>query len=166
LVELNLESERAIVIGFSNLLRQSFRISIYSFMELWLLRECYLDGKHKDGGKSYNELKKHKGLEKVRLYHQEILQSNFDFGANQDWLWLNKFKLLQDCIVHRQGSLSGFSDFRIDSNLKSFVQSESGLSLIGVDDNQVFIDHSFYLKALQTIHKFMLEFILDEKHND
>ncbi len=50
LINLKVESEQ--IIGFTNLLRQSFITSLYSFMELWLIRECHLDSKHRDGGNS------------------------------------------------------------------------------------------------------------------
>ena len=157
LIYLKVESEQ--LMGFSNLLRQSFLTSLYSFMELWLLRECYLDSKRRDSGNSYNEFKKDTGIIKVKRYHQKVLQSNFSFDTNKEWLWLNNLRLLRDCIVHKQGSLTGFSDFEANPILKSFVQNESGLSLIGVDNNQIFVDHDFCLKALETIHRFMLEFL-------
>lgn len=39
------------------------------------------------------------------------------------------------------------------------MNGEKGLSLFGVDNNQVFIEYEFCLKALQTIHRFMLELL-------
>ena len=157
LINLKVETER--LKGFSNLLRQSFLISLYSFMELWLIRECYLDSKRRDGGKSYISIKG-RGIEKVKKYFSDIMQSSFPFvGSNQDWLWITNFKLLRDCIVHRQGSLTGFSDFKIDSNLNCFVQNESGLSLFGINNNQVFVEYEFCQKALRTVHRFLLEIL-------
>ncbi len=47
---INLEVEAEQLKGFTNLLRQTFLTSLYSFMELWLIRECHLDSKRRDGG--------------------------------------------------------------------------------------------------------------------
>jgi hypothetical protein len=153
LINLKVEAEQ--VKGFTNLLRQSFLTSLYSFMELWLIRECHLDSKRRDGGKSYKS-SKGKGIKKVKIYFAGVMGSDYPFGSSQDWLWITDFQLLRDCIIHRQGSLTGFSDFEIDSTLSNFVNQEKGLSLFGVDNNQIFIEHEFCLKALQTVHRFML----------
>jgi len=153
LINLMVEAEQ--VKGFTNLLRQSFLTSLYSFMELWLVRECHLDSKRRDGGESYKSTKG-KGIEKVKKYFSSIMASDYPFGSSQDWLWIKYFQLLRDCIIHRQGSLTGFSDFEIDSTLVKFIDRENGLSLFGIDNKQVFIEYEFCLKALQTVHRFML----------
>lgn len=153
LINLKVEADR--VKGFTNLLRQSFLTSLYSFMELWLIRKCHLDSKRRDGGESYRTIKG-KGIEKVKKYFFDVMESDYPFGSSQDWLWITNFQLLRDCVIHRQGSLTGFSDFEIDSTLAKFVSRENGLSLFGVDNNQVFIEYEFCLKALQTVHRFML----------
>ncbi len=117
---INLKVEAEQVKGFTNLLRQSFLISLYTFMELWLMRECHLDSKRKDGGKSYNSTKG-KGIEKAKKYFSSIMESDYPFGSSQDWLWITNFQLLRDCIIHRQGSLTGFSDFEVDPTLAKFI---------------------------------------------
>jgi hypothetical protein len=153
LINFMVETEQ--VKGFTNLLRQSFLTSLYSFMELWLIRECHLDSKHRDGGESYKTLKG-KGIEKVKKYFSGVMESDYPFNSSQDWLWITNFQILRDCIIHRQGSLTGFSDFEIDTTLAKFVDRENGLSLFGVDNNQVLIEYELCLKALQTVHRFML----------
>lgn len=105
--------------------------------------------------KSYKTTKG-KGIEKVKEYFSGVMESEYPFGSSQDWLWITNFQLLRDCVIHRQGSLTGFSDFEIDLTLAKFVNRENGLSLFGVDNNQVFIEYEFCLKALQTVHRFML----------
>jgi hypothetical protein len=155
-IDLKVEAEQ--VKGFANLLRQSFLTSLYSFMELWLMRECHLDSKRRDGGKSYKATKG-KGIEKAKRYFTSLMQSGYPFGLSQDWLWMTNFQLLRDCIIHRQGSLTGFSDFEIDSTLAKFVDSESGLSLFGPDNKQIFVEREFCGRALQIVHRFMIEIL-------
>jgi hypothetical protein len=154
-VLLNLKIEAEQVKGFTNLMRQSFLTSLYSFMELWLMRECHLDSKHRDRGESYKTTKG-TGIQKAKKYFSRVMKSDYPFGSSQDWKWLINFQHLRDCIIHRQGSLTGFSDFATDSTLVKFVKTEDGLSLFGVNNNQVFVEHQFCLKALQIVHRFML----------
>lgn len=142
---------------FSNLLRQSFLTSLYSFMELWLRRDCYNDSKRRDNGISYKD--SGKGIEGAKKYFSQIMLNDYDFNS-QDWQWITNFKRLRDCIVHRQGSLTGFSDYPIDSTLASFVDQENGLSLFGVDNKQIFIEREFCSIALVIIHRFMLEILI------
>jgi hypothetical protein len=151
----NLKVEAEQVKGFTNLLRQSFLTSLYSFMELWLIRECHLDSKRRDGGKSYKATKE-KGIEKAKKYFSGVMGNDYPFNSSQDWLWITNFQLLRDCIVHRQGSLTGLSDFEINSILAKFIDYENGLSLFGIENNQVFVEHEFCFKALQIVHRVML----------
>jgi len=153
---INLKVEAEQVKGFTNLLRQSFLTSLYSFMELWLMRECHLDSKRRDGGQSYNSTNG-KGIEKAKRYFVTVIKSDYPFGTSQDWLWVNNFQLLRDCIIHRQGSLTGFSDFAVNSTLDKFVQDEQGLGLFGTDNKQIFIEFEFCLKSLQIVHRFMVK---------
>jgi hypothetical protein len=156
LINLKVESEQ--VKGFTNLLRQSFITSLYSFMELWLIRECHLDSKRRDGGKSLDSTEG-MGLNKAKRYFAKVMGSNFPFGSSQDWQWIKNLQLLRDCIIHRQGSLTGFSDFDVNPPLAKFVKDEQSLSLFGTDNQQIFIEYEFCLKALQTIHRFMIELL-------
>jgi len=73
LINLKVEAEQ--VKGFTNLLRQSFLTSLYSFMELWLIRECYLDSKHRDDRESFKSTEG-EGIEKVKNYFSGIIRVN------------------------------------------------------------------------------------------
>jgi hypothetical protein len=160
MIELRVEAERAK--GFTNLFRQSFLTSLYSFMELWLMRQCHLDSKRRDRGESYKAIKREKGIQKARKYMSSVMGSKYPFDSSQDWIWITNFQLLRDCIVHRQGSLTGFSNFEVDPTLSSFVNNQSDLSLFGATNNQIFIEQKFCLTALQTVHRFMLDVLTRE----
>lgn len=156
---INLKSESEQVKGFINLLRQSFITSLYSFMELWLLRECYLHSKRKDGGMSYKSIEG-VGIRKAKKYFVKIMESDFPFYSSQDWQWITNLQLLRDCIIHRQGSLTGFSDFEENPTLAKFVNDESGLNLFGINHNQVFVEYEFCMKTLQIVHRLMLKLLV------
>jgi hypothetical protein len=142
LIDFMVEAEQ--LKGFSNLLRQSFLTSLYSFLELWLRRECYLDSKHRNQTKAYESMGS--GIEGAKKYLSRIMQSSYDFNS-PDWQWIIKFKKLRDCIVHRQGSLTGFSDYPVDS------------TLFGVDKKQIFVEREFCLGTLEIVHKFLGEIL-------
>lgn len=156
LIDLKIESDQ--IKEFTNILRQSFITSLYSFMELWLLRECHLDSKRKDGGESYKSIEG-VGIRKAKKYFVKIMESDFPFDSSPDWQWATKLQLLRDCIIHRQGSLTGFSDFEVNPTLAKFVDDESGLGLFGINNNQVFVEYEFCLKALQIVHRLMLKLL-------
>ena len=157
LLDLKIETEQ--LTAFTNILRQSFLTSLYSFMELWLVRECFLDSKRRDGGKTYRALVKLKPLQKVKQYFSHVTKSAYPFSTSEDWVWVTNFQLLRNCIVHRQGSLSGFSDFKVDSTLAKFREREDGLDLFGVNNDQILVQPEFCIKALQTAHRFMVELL-------
>ena len=145
--------------GFTNLMRQSFLVSLYSFLELWLMRECYNDSKHNNRRKAYNNISE-RGIAKAKVYFSKVMKRDFSFGESSEWNWIHKLKLLRDCIVHRQGSLTGFSDFEIDEDLESFVSSEDGLELYGPGNNEIFVTREFCSKALFQVKKLMLDLLI------
>ena len=155
---INLKAEAERVKGFTNLLRQSFLTSLYSFMELWLIRDCHLDSRRRDSGKSFKSTRG-KGIRLAKNYFSKVIKSDYPFGTSHDWKWITNFQLLRDCIIHRQGSLTGHSNFEIDSTLAKFVNGENGLSLFRPRSHQVFIEREFCLTALQTIQRFMVELL-------
>lgn len=163
LINLKVESEQ--IKGFTNLLRQSFITGLYSFMELWLIRECHLDSKRRDSGKSLDATEG-MGLNKAKRYFVKVMGSDFPFVSSQDWQWIKNLQLLRDCIIHRQGSLTGFSDFDVSPPLAKFVKNEQGLSLFGTNNQQIFIEYEFCLKALQIIHRLMIKLLALEIKTD
>jgi len=151
LVELLAESSR--VEGIVNLMRQSFFVSLYAFLELWLRRECRVEGRRRENVKlSLSDLRG-RGIEQAKTYFTKVLESEFPF-ASEEWNKIKKYQWLRDCIVHRQGSLTGLSDYVIKSELKKFVEAENGLCLCG-PGSQILIEHDFCVEALQTIRSFL-----------
>ena len=141
---------------FANRTMQSFLVNLFSFMELWLTRECYLDSSRRDNGSSWQNTRGH-GIKRAQKYYSTVLASAYPFASSSEWEWLTKLQLLRNCIVHRNGSLTGFSRLPIDKNLAKFVGEEEGLSLSGVDGAQIFINKEFCEKAIQNVHKFLVE---------
>ena len=145
--------------GFTNLMRQSFIVSLFSFLELWLMRDCHNDSKRHDGGEAYRKIRE-SGIAKAKEYFSKVMKSTFSFGESDEWAWIQKLKLLRDCIVHRQGSLTGLSDFSVDKNLEVFVHSEDGLEKYGPGNNEIFIKREFCSKSLDQVIKLMIELLI------
>jgi hypothetical protein len=141
-----------------NLYRRSFLTSLFSYMEIWLIRECYLHSKRINNESVFNETKG-KGLERVKNYFSKVIKSTFPFGSSSDWLWIKNFQDLRDCIIHRNGSLTCFSSMNPKENLIKFIKSEKELELYGVNDNEIFIQYEFCMKALGVVHRLMLDIL-------
>jgi hypothetical protein len=147
--------------SFKILLSQSFITMLYSFFEISILRECYLDSKYKDHGEAYGQIKG-KGIIKAKNYFRKVMKIDFTFETNDDWKWINKLRLLRDCIIHRQGSLSGFSSINIDVNLEKFINSEKGLSLVDPRGKLISIDTEFCDKSLIIVKRLISEILLSQ----
>jgi hypothetical protein len=142
---------------FANWMRQSFILSIYSFMELWLIRDC-----HNMIEKSKKEIGdlKIRGLEAVKSIRVKTFHDHFDYGADPDWQWIKKLQYLRNCIAHRNGSLTGYSNFPPNKTLTKFINDETALSLFGTNNDQILIESEFCLKALRIIHNLMLKLLI------
>jgi hypothetical protein len=150
LIELLVEESR--LEGVTNLMRQSFFVSLYAFLELWIMRDCYVECKRRNLEDSFSKLQR-KGIYKAKDCFTKVLESDFPFGSSKEWEKIVKYKLLRDCIVHRQGSLTGLSDFDIDKRLEKFIEKEDSLYLYG--GKQIGMKYEFCIEALQTVHRFM-----------
>jgi len=158
---LNKEGEVLEIREHENLLRKTFIVSLYSFMELWLLRDCRHKLKlRKDLKLSLSDLSG-KGLEKAKTCYSKVLGIDYSFGDSKDWYFITQLKAMRNCIVHRQGSLTGLSDLPITGEakkLKTFVQIEKHLRFYGPGE-QIFIESDFCLKSLVIIDRFMMSLL-------
>lgn len=156
---LELLGETSRIEGFANLMRQSFFVSLYAFLELWLLRECRIEGKRREDVKlSLSDLRG-TGIEKGKVYLSKVLGLQFSFGTSSEWEKIKKYKLLRNCIVHRQGSLTGLSNLEVNRSLEQFVKDEEGLSLHSTG-SQVVVKHEFCAEAMLVIHKFLTQILV------
>lgn len=142
---------------FANWMRQSFIVSIYSFMELWLIRDCHI---MIEKSKKEIDNSKIRGLDGLKSIRVKTFHDQFDYETDSDWQWIKKLQYLRNYITHRNGSLTGYSNFSPDKTLTKFINDETDLSLFGVNNDQILIESEFCLKALRIIHNLMLKLLI------
>jgi hypothetical protein len=93
--------------GFANLLRSSFFVSLYSFLESRLKKECQ-SRKSAHIAATLSDISGHKNeLDRFKKYFAEVLQIYFP-GDTTQWQEIQNYRVLRNCIVHTRGTLSDF----------------------------------------------------------
>jgi hypothetical protein len=131
---------------FASILRESFCISVYAFLESRLVEEC-----------RYRE---RWGTVKLPLTDvisggidtaKECLRGQVDFGG-QEWQAIKKLQKLRNFIVHCGNSFENVKSEDVERDLKEIVAQESFLSL---GSNGIIFHKGFCEKAIDSIEEFL-----------
>jgi hypothetical protein len=138
-------------VDFLNQVRQSFLVTLLSQAELWLIRNCRVEARRRN-----IDWKPNRGnpFEDAKKFYREELGDPFDFGRCKEWSKVKWYYEIRNCIVHRHGSLTGFSDQPIDRQLEKFIDHETGLSVKGAG-KEIYIEYAFCQEALVTVYKLL-----------
>ncbi len=108
------------VYELTNLLRSSFFVSIFSYLENQLNIECLAsqldDAKIK---KSVYDIKGN-GIDRAKTYLVKVLDTNYPFDRSIIWEQIQWFKKIRNCIVHAEGKV-----IRID--LLKYIENQPNL---------------------------------------
>jgi len=128
--------------NYSNLLRKSYFISLYTFLESRLNRECIQRSKFNSDTKITLKDLNGRGIARAKTYLVKVLGSNFPFGTSAEWKEIQWYMKLRNCIVHSNGEVA-------DPKLENYIENHDGLSY---DSNGwVFLTKGFCRTALTTI---------------
>jgi len=134
---------------FADVLRRSFFISLYEFLEFKLKEECrYRQRKKDDVLLSVSDISG-SGLNRVKIYFTKVLR--IDFPANStEWGKINGgYRQLRNCIIHKGSKVA-----ESEKSLRGFIEREPGLSLHS-DSGTVIIHKEFCKEVLDTVEKFV-----------
>lgn len=132
---------------FANLLRSSFFVSLYSFLESRLIKEC----ESRKGADVQRSLSKgDNDLEKFQNYFADVLQIYFP-GDTPQWQEIQNYRDLRNCIVHNHGKLAGLRKSSADRLCKYIRGKEDLLSISG---DEVFLNAAFCSEAFETVKRF------------
>lgn len=113
--------------GFVNMIRSSFFISLYSFLETQLNNECLNAQKENSQIKiSLSDLHG-SGINRAKIYMEKVLDTSFSFNNDTNWneiIFLNK---LRNLIIHQEGQVK-------DTELLQQIESHQYLHL---DNNSI-----------------------------
>lgn len=145
------EYELRAINEFENLLRKSFVVNIYSFLENRMVSECRartIEGKPpKFSGRDV--------IGQIKTYFKETLHANFP-SHTSEWNEIKKIQKLRNCIIHSQGRLNKDED----DNLKEYIARNRNLNLI---HNEVYIRKGYCDATYHTIKTFLELLMFDDK---
>ena len=135
---------------FANLLRQSFFISLCAFLEARLNNEC--ESRKKEDGTI--KLALHdiysKGINRAKTYLVKVLGGSFPFGRSAEWQEVQRYIKIRNCIVHKEGRITG------DNKLKRYIDSKQNISYSSaLGEDSVVLGKGFCNEALSTIGKLL-----------
>jgi hypothetical protein len=145
---------------FENILRKSFFISIYTFLESSLMQHCrYLEETKSDILLSLSEIAG-EGIHKAMIYLIKVQRINFSLSTRPEWSEIRQYNRLRNCIVHNEGKLNeGFRKEQRDQLANHINQSGSGLTIFG---DEIILDEEFCKRALDTIKRFLTSVLFAE----
>jgi hypothetical protein len=141
-VEDQLRDRLNVIDDFANLLRSSFFVSLYSFLESRLMKEC----QSRTGADVTLSLSDIRGLERIKKYFKKV-QIYFPSDTTQ-WQEIQNYKVLRNCIVHTRGRLSDFGNAK---QLEKYIRRKSGLHISG---DEIFLNAAFCSEAFETVKGF------------
>ena len=136
---------------FARMLRKSFFVSLYTFLESQFNEECRARRQEKNTQLVLSDISG-SGIGRAKKYLAKVLEVDFPFASSLEWQEIRKYQQVRNCMVHSDGALEGMGQDKIDK-LKQYIDSKPTLSLSG---NRIMIHSGFCEEALQTIGRFLL----------
>lgn len=125
---------------FANLLRSSFFVSLYSFLELRLIQECQ-SRKSVHISLSLPDIRGRNDLDRIQKYFAKVLQVYFPDDTTH-WQEIQNYRVLRNCIVHNRGTLSGFGEAK---RLRDYIERNPELR---ISRDEVFLNCCFLRRSL------------------
>lgn len=137
------------VTEFVNLMRSSFFVSLYSYLEAWLNSECRISQQKHPQIKILLDDIHGAGIHKAKIYLEKVLETSFPFGSDGNWKQIQKFNQIRNCIVHAESKVA-------DKDLRKYIESHPHLHcehFFGSD--YVILDDGFCEHAISIIGEFL-----------
>jgi hypothetical protein len=132
---------------YTQMLRQSFFLTLYAFLENAMDKICIYN---ESESKPYTEAEGN-GIDKAKGYLRGL---GVEFGRNAEWSKIKNYQKLRDCIAHNQGLLNErFIPESKRKALSNYVNRKNeGLFLSG---EKITLDDSFCENVLHNIRDFL-----------
>ncbi|MFH1634862.1 MAG: hypothetical protein ABIG63_12770, partial [Chloroflexota bacterium] len=138
-----------------NILRRSFFVSIYTFLERWLSQRCRdMESNDTENLVLLSDIVG-RGISQSMTYLIKVQRINFSLGTSQEWREIQDYRRLRNCVVHREGKI----DVEDNSNynrIVCFINHTDGLSL---SNDEITFEKTFCERALNTIETFITSVI-------
>jgi hypothetical protein len=134
---------------FTNLMRSSFFVSIYSYLE------ARLNNEYRDSQKDNPQIKislddiHGAGINRAKTYLVKVLDTSFPFDDDSDWEKIQWFHKIRNCIVHTEGKVN-------DKNLSKYIENHPKLHCEMFFGNEyVILDDGLCENAITVIGAFL-----------
>lgn len=132
---------------FPNILRKSFLVSLYSFLEHCLMEECR-SRKGDDILLSPSDIRGENDIDRARVYLTKILRINFPSDSTE-WEEIQNIRRLRNCIVHNHGECD---KDKYKSVRDYVIRNPTTLSLSG---DEIILSGDYCKRALSIVAKFI-----------
>lgn len=134
---------------FTNLMRSSFFVSLYSYLEAWLNNECRESQKENLQTKISLDDIHGAGIHRAKLYMLKVLDTSFPFDDDPSWEQIQWFSKIRNCIVHNEGKVR-------DKDLKKYIENQPELRCEMFSGYEyVILEEGFCEKAIAVIGAFL-----------
>jgi hypothetical protein len=138
---------------FTNLMRSSFFVSLYSYLESQLNNECRKSQQESAQIKVFLDDIHGSGINRAKTYLLKVLDTSFPFDSNPDWKQIQWFNKIRNCLVHNEGKVK-------DKDLKAYIDQHSDLyyeHFFGED--YIIFEDGFCESAISVIEHFLLSLL-------
>ena len=132
---------------FANIMRKSFLISLYSFLEYLLMQKCRSQ-KGDILDPSALGIRGKNDVDRARIYLTKVLHVSFPSNS-QEWKEIQNIRMLRNCIAHNNGRC----DKDKYKKLRDYVAQNS--DILSLSSSEIVISGEYCNRALRTVGKFI-----------
>lgn len=134
---------------FTNLMRSSFFVSIFSYLEAQLNKECR-DSQNEDTQIKISLDDIHgAGINRAKTYLIKVLDTSFPFDDDSIWEQIQWFNKIRNCIVHNEGKVK-------EKDMIKYIENQPNLHCeMFFGSNYMILDDGFCENAITVIGTFL-----------
>lgn len=137
----------------ANLMRMSFIVTLFSYLESWLNNHCSIRQQVDGFEVSIHDIQG-KGIQRAKTYMTKVLGSSFPFNSSHLWEEIQWHAKLRNCIVHNNGV------FSTESKLKDFIDKTENLSYQYIfNEYFIVVNKNFCRDALSILYSLLCSMI-------
>jgi hypothetical protein len=137
---------------FTNILRKTFFVSLYTFLEVSLIERCRRLERKDETLLPVSDIRG-KGMAQAMTYLTKVHRTDFSPGMSSEWNEIQHYRRLRNCIVHNAGILD--NNLQQRQQLKEYINRHPGLSLSTGLVEEVILSKDFCAQAIDTIARFL-----------
>jgi hypothetical protein len=146
------------VTNYPGILRSSFFISLFGFLEATLTEECKRD----EATKIKFESTQGDLLNRISICFKNDLKSNYEFGKSKEWSDIKIYQVVRHCLVHADGNVNLLKKNADKTAIERFKKTNPRLISLVSYDNKISIKlkKGFCEAFITTIKNFMENLIV------